>query len=238
MNIKSTSWLTLALLIGMTGNAQAVTVFTDRSSFEAALAAYSIEDFESYPTYGTPDPLFNIPDGLTYLALNDFSLSASPKAIKIWDASHSGSHNTTAGGAQFLYLDTDNMGNANGTPVGSTTVFSLYNPVDAFGFDYTGVFEPGTVFTVTIGSDVFNLSLNNPEDVPRFFGVIGPGSFTDVTLYTSLDSGYGVDDVTFGTAVPLPPALLLFGTGLMAMVGGAPRRRHTAQALHDTCQER
>ena len=224
MNIKPTSWLALAVLYtGMAGNALAVTVFTDRSAFEAALATYSLEDFESYATVGTPDvdPITLNPTGLSSLALNDFSLSSTPDAIKIWNADHSGSHNTTAVGTQFLYLDTDNLGIANGNPIGSTTVFSLYQAVDAFGFDYTGVFEPGTDFTLTIGSDVFNLGLNNPEDVPLFWGVIGLGSFTDVTLATSLDSGYGVDDVTFGSAVPLPPALWLFGSGLLALAGGA-----------------
>jgi hypothetical protein len=104
-------------------------------------------------------------------------------------------------------------------------VFSLDNTVDAFGFDYTGVFEPGTDFTVTIGGYVLSLALNSPEDAPLFWGVLGLGSFTDVTLYTSLDSGYGVDQVTFGTVVPLPPALWLFGSGLLALASGAARRR-------------
>ena len=213
MNVRIITIITGVLLYaGMAGNASAITVFTDRAAFEAALNAYSIEDFESYPTYGTPDPLLDIPDGLTSLDLNDFSLTATPQAIKIWDAAHSGSHNTTPGGSQFLYLDTDT-----GT-AGSTTVFSLYNPVNAFGFDYTGVYEPGTTFTVAIGSDVFNLALNNPEATPLFWGIIGPGSFSDITLATSTDSGYGVDDVTFGAAVPLPPALWLFASGLLALV--------------------
>jgi hypothetical protein len=222
--------MSAVLSAGFAGNAQAVTVFTDRAAFEAALISYQIEDFESYATVGTPDPLLNIPDGLTSLDLADFSLTATPQAIKIWDAPHSGSHNTTSGGTQFLYLDTDNLGIAGGTPVGSTTVFSLYSPVNAFGFDYTGVFEPGTAsttssFTVTIGQDVFDLAFNSPEDAPLFWGVIGLGSFSDVTLATSLDSGYGVDAVTFGSAVPLPPALWLFGSGLLALAGSASRRK-------------
>lgn len=229
MNNKSKSWLALALLqFGVAGNAMAATVFTDRTSFEAALATYSIENFESYATVGTADPYFNQPDGLTSLALNDFSLSATPRAIKIWDAYHDGSHNTTTGDpnySNFLYLDTDNRGIANGTTVGSSTTISLNNQADAFGFEYTGVFEPGTTFTVTIGSTTFDLSLNSPEDSPLFWGVLGLGSFTDIMLTTSLDSGYGVDDVIFGTAVPLPPALWLFGSGLLALAGGATNRK-------------
>lgn len=223
--MKPTSYVALAVFsVALAGNAQAYTVFTDRTAYESALLSYTIEDFESYGTVGTPDPLLMIPDGRDTLTLNHFTLSATPDAIKIWDADHSGSHNTTTGGTQFLYLDTDNLGYASGTPVGSTTTFSLNNAVDAFGFDYTGVFEPGTAFTVSIGSFSDNLALNNPEATPLFWGVIGLGSFTDVTLATSLDSGYGVDQVTFGLAVPLPPALWLFGSGLLALVGGAARR--------------
>jgi hypothetical protein len=224
VNIRMTAWVTGALLYaGMAGNALAITVFTDRASFMAALDTYTVEDFESYPTYGTPTPLIpTIPNGLTSLALDEFSLSATPKAIKIWNAEHSGAHNTTSGGSNFLYLDTDT-----GT-VGSTTVFSLDNPVSAFGFDYTGVYEPGTTFTASIGSEVYSLALNNPEATPLFWGIIDLGDFSSITLYTSTDSGYGVDDVTFGSAVPLPPAAWLFGSGLLALAGGArggkPRR--------------
>ena len=219
VNIKSTAWLAVAVLqFGIMGNAQAVTVFTDRSLFEAALASYSVETFESYATIGTPDPQFNIPDGQTATVLDDFSLAAPAPTIKIADFYHDGSHNTTSGGTQYLYLDTDTG------LQGSTTGITLDEQADAFGFDYTGVFEPDTTFTVSIGSDTFILDLNSPEDSPLFWGVLGLGSFTNIRLTTSLDSGYGVDDVIFGSAVPLPPALWLFGSGLLALAGGASKR--------------
>jgi hypothetical protein len=228
VNFKSTFWLTLAVLhLGIAGNALAATVYTYRTEFEAALLSSTIENFENEDPFGEPNASPLAPDGLTNYELEDFSLEATPKAIKILDILHSGSHNTTAGGENFLYLDTDNPVTDNPDTVitGSTTDFSLYNPVDAFGFDYTGVFEPDTAFTVTIGSNVFNLALNNTEPSPLFWGVLGLGSFTDITLTTSLDSGYGVDDVTFGSAIPLPPAIWLFGSGLMALAGGAVNRK-------------
>lgn len=224
MNIKSTSWLAVAALqIGMAGNALAATVYTDRTVFEAALLSSTVEDFETTTPYGDPDASPFAPDGLNNLALTYFSLSATPQAIKILDTDPlSGSRNTTTGGQNFLYLDTDNP---NMVLTGSATKFSLYNSVDAFGFDYTGVAEPGTSFTVTIGSLVFDLGLNNPENTPLFWGITGLGSFTDITLSTSRDSGYGVDEVIFGSAVPLPPALWLFGSGLLALAGGARRSK-------------
>jgi hypothetical protein len=232
VKIKATSGLVAALLqIGMAGNALAVSVYTDRTAFGLALASSTVENFEEYDSFDfaasnqpfvSPDPSF--PNGLTSLTLNEFSLAATPRAIKIQDAPHSGSHNTTrtSGASQFLYLDTDDPGKV---ITGSTTVITLNNPADAFGFDYNGVFEPGTTFTVTIGSETFDLNLNDPEHDTLFWGVLGLGSFTDITLTTSLDSGYGVDDVIFGTAVPLPPAIWLFGSGLLALAGGARKSK-------------
>ena len=241
MSIKSTAWLAVALLqFFMAGNAFAVTVYTNRALFEAALASSSVENFESYTPadfvgndpFVTADPYFS-PNGLTSLDLTYFSLSATPQAIKILGqaypqppVSYVDVVNTTSGGAQYLYLDTDDPGQV---VTGSITTFFLDNPVDAFGFNYTGVFEPGTTFTVQIGSQIFNLALNNPRSTPLFWGVMGLGTtFDTIRLTTSLDSGYGVDDVIFGAAVPLPPALWLFGSGLLALAGGAAKRKRPA----------
>ena len=224
MTTKLTTLLVAALLgLGLTANAVAVTVYTDRALFEAALATSTIETFEFYPTYGDPNSPPDNPSGLTSLALDDFSLTADPKAIKIWNAEHEGSHNTTLFGSKFLYLDTD-IGYQ-----GSTTHFQLYSPVDAFGFDYTGVFGHGTTFKVTIGSDPFEFELN-PNDENNlsshlFWGVIGTTSFEKITLITDFDGGYGVDEVTLGSAIPLPPALWLFGSGLLALAGSGIRRK-------------
>jgi len=230
----------------MAGNALAATVYTNRAEFEAALLSSTVEDFETYMPgdftvnpFVDPDPYKTAqpPNGLPTLTLSYFSLDATPNAIKLLSEPHSGSHNTTSkntteGGQNFLYLDTDNPGNV---ITGSTTLISLEEPVDAFGFDYTGVFEPDTdlidsIFTVTIELDNFNsftfdLLLNEPEQDSRFWGISGLGSFSKITLTTSLDSGYGVDDVTFGAAVPIPPAIWLFGSGLLALAGGVRRRK-------------
>jgi hypothetical protein len=218
VNIKSTSWLAISVVtLCMAGNALAATVYTNRAEFEAALLSFTVEDFESYQTNDTPDvDVFLKPTGHPSLELTYFSLAATPDAIKILDAPHSGSHNTSSGSndSQFLYLDTDA-----GLQGVITADITLKQQVDAFGFNYTGVFEPDTDFTVTIGSYSFNLSRNNPESTPLFWGVLGLGDFTQITLYTSSDSAYGVDDVIFGSAVPLPPAIWLFGSGLLALVG-------------------
>jgi len=236
MKTKSTTLLVTALLgLGVTANAVAATVYTDRALFEAAfLSTPTIETFESYagPIIDPhPHQSGGGPNGLTSLSLDSFSLTADPQAIKIWNAPVTlpvsglleGSRNTTPGGSQFLYLDTDE------SKQGSETVFELYSSVNAFGFEYTGVFQPDdpptpSIFTVTVNLETFNLDRNNLAGDQLFWGVIGP-NFTTATLFTSLDSGYGVDDVTFGSAIPLPPALWLFGSGLLALAGSGMKKK-------------
>jgi len=223
VNSKSKSWLAVALLqIGMAGNALAVSIYNERAAFEATLdpGTLTVEDFESEYAFGLGD----IPNGKDSLDLNYFSVSSAEPVIKIMGYAHSGSHNTTSSnttidGTNYLYLDTDTG------LQGSTTTISLKNPADAFGFNYTGVYEPGTAFTVSIGSSTFTVTPNNPEGDPLFWGILGLGIITDITITTSLDSGFGVDDVTFGMAVPLPPALWLFGSGLLALAGGSAKRK-------------
>ena len=97
MKTKSTTLLVTALLgLGVTANAVAVTVYTDRTAFEAAfLSMPTIEDFERYENNGTPptsdptDPIIGpdpdqntgLPTGLEDLTLDYFSLTADRPAI-------------------------------------------------------------------------------------------------------------------------------------------------------------
>jgi hypothetical protein len=37
-------------------------------------------------------------------------------------------------------------------------------------------------------------------------------------------SGYGIDDLVLGAAVPIPPALYLFGSGLLGLIGIARKK--------------
>ena len=194
------------LLIGVANTALGA-VFANRTAFETALISFHIEDFESYPTIGDEDR-----GALSNLTLNDFSLSSTPAAIKIWKSEHYGSHNTTLGGTAFLYLDTD-LGFT-----GSETTFTFSTSINAFGFDYTGINEPGTRSEVILGEQIFNFTAKAPiASTSLFWGIIGIGDFTSVTLLTDLDSGFGVDEVTFASAVPLPATVWLFVSGLLLL---------------------
>lgn len=231
VKIKTTSGLVAALLqLGIAGNALAVTVYTNRAEFEAALNAgtVTVETFEdpSYETVDTPNvDIFLNPTGHSSQTLNYFSIATDPDAIKIFPGEHSDSHNTTIDGNQFLYLDTDQGLQGVVTADIFPNQSLLAQSPDAFGFNYTGVLEPGNVFTVTIDQVVYTLE-NNPVTNTSllFWGVIGVNSLDKITLHTSMDSAFGVDDVIFGAAVPLPPALWLFGSGLLGLAGGARKK--------------
>ena len=138
---KSTTLLVTALLgLGLTANAVAVTVYTDRTAFEAAfLSTPTKETFESYDDSMDPNPIIDPdphdlmpplgpgPNGLEELTLDYFTLTANRPAIKIgselvYPGQYAGSENTTPdppGGTQFLYLDTDV------SKQGSETVFGV-----------------------------------------------------------------------------------------------------------------
>ena len=71
----------------------------------------------------------------------------------------------------------------------------------------------------------FNLAVNGSNDVAdaKFWGVISDTAFSSIALHTSTDSGYSVDEVTYGGGgtqpVPEPCTMLLLGLGLVGFAG-------------------
>ena len=77
------------------------------------------------------------------------------------------------------------------------------------------------------GVDVLSVDLSVQH---QFFGVIDTNGFTSVSLSTSTtpNGDWGADDFTFATspvsAVPIPSAVWLLGSGLISLIGFARRK--------------
>ncbi len=205
-----------AIGLPILGSIASAQVFTDRAAFQAALNTFSIETFEGTPLVGT------ISNGaIASLSLPAFTVSATPTAVKVLGTSDGfGSHNTTPGGSRFLYLDTD-IGLQ-----GTLTTFQFNGPLSAFGFDYTGVTQPGTTFTALLAGQTYSLTLNSSTADSKFWGFIGLTPFSTVTLDSGIDSGYGIDQVTFAV-VPEPSSLSLLAVGLFVGFVRTGKRRDT-----------
>lgn len=200
-------------------SAQAAQIFTDRALFEAAIGAgFTIEDFESAPLVGD-----QVSGATPFQDFGPFSVSSVPDAVKVADFPHSGNDNTTPGGQQYLYLDTDTM------LQGSVVTITFDGGMSAVGFDYVDLNEPGSVATVTTDGQVFPLALtpgNGNQFDPVFWGIIGDAPIVSLTIDSGLDSGWTLDQLTY---IPEPGTGVLLALGLAGLRMMRRRRVQTVR---------
>jgi len=185
--------------------------FTDRAAFEAALGAFSVETFESAPLSGSGSS-----GGVASISFDDFKVDTVPPAAKVLNFTHFGAFNTTPGGANYLYLDSD-VGF-----VGVATTITPNNPVHAIGFDYTSIVVASSTNTVTVQGQAFTLALSTSTQ-HRFFGYISTNgqALADLTVSTSTNSAYGIDQLTLGAPCSSPSSP--YGVGCPGPGGFVPK---------------
>ncbi|MGG7566381.1 hypothetical protein ACQ5SO_09500 [Rhodovulum sp. DZ06] len=186
--------------------------YTDRASFLAAIGASVDFDFESSALSGTASS-----GAASSIDFGDFAVGSSPAAVKVLGVPAIGASNTTPGGANYMYLDTDIAF------TGAVTTFTFDSTLTAFGFNYTSLAPGAGAATITVGSIVTIV----PSGSSGFFGFTSDG-FASFAFDSSDDSAVGFDDLAWAEAgavsdVPAPAAapLLLLGLGGLA----ALRRR-------------
>jgi hypothetical protein len=192
------------------------------ATFDAVIGIHNTITFEGLPL-GFSTPMTVFPGVTVTLTNTDPSISG----ISNMEATDEG-YNTTATGSQFLQVSPIIDG-------GNVSVtFSFAAPISFFGAYLTGTQDsfPGPIALI------FNDGSHQELVVPKndetggveFFG------FTDfgkaISSVTFMESGpfaqrdiWGIDDVRIPALVPLPPTLLLLGSGFLGLVGWRRFRR-------------
>ena len=119
----------------------------------------------------------------------------------------------------------------NGTTIASVltedgvSLFLTFDaPITAFGVDLAN-FNDSINQTHIVVAGVTSIPAVIGDNL-RFFGIISDASFSTVEFRGLENDGFGMDNVMYGT-VPVPPAVWLFGSGLIGLVGIARRKNAT-----------
>jgi hypothetical protein len=207
------------LALSVSANAAIVT-YTDETSFLTALSGpTSTLDFDS-TTAGTLIPSGNSLGGIT------FTYNIGGLDMKVVDDFDTTSPNN--------YLGLDDAGNFDQFIDGDEFTLSFSTPVSAAGMYFiTG--DPlinGDIHLVTsvgtaLNSSIVDISLDD-GGMAYYIGLISDTAFSSAAIQYDAGGGgnflFNVDDITT-SAVPIPGAIWLFGSGLLGLIGISRRRK-------------
>jgi len=206
-------WSLDDIALGLDPSPQQFDVFFDAPAYLDAAGAVSIEDFEAVPNSGTAGG-----GALVAIDFSAFTASSTPAAVKVFDTTVLGAHNTTTGGAKYLAFDTD-VGN-----VGSVGVLTFHPPVAGVGLvlvDIDLVDQATTEVTVRLPGFDYPIRLTQAGG-ERYFGVLADPPLSSLEISPdAFDSLWNVDDIAI---VPAPEAVPVFSSAavvlLVVLLGG------------------
>lgn len=105
----------------------------------------------------------------------------------------------------------------------SLFTFTFLAPINSFGGDFTSFEDAAVVF-----SGGANGAFALTAFTPQFFGFVSDTPFTTVSFNASGDPVFGVDALSFGTAVPEPATWAMLLLGFFG-IGGALRSVRRSQ---------
>lgn len=207
----------LALAWASHSEAAIITVYTDRSLWEATVGTFSTEDFGGVADTGTLAGNVEHTLGLLTFSFTGASTPFGRPAV----------------------TSNEFVGDVSPPPAGGTIVpgphiFEFPYSVLAWGADFTEA-STGALLDITMAGVTIALVDYLPAPGTGFFGIISDTAFNQVSLAAAggprFDEIFIMDNVSFGeqaaTPVPEPTSLLLFGTG--ALVVSARMRRRKQQ---------
>ncbi len=184
----------------------AVTIYTDETAFAQVLGAYYLEDFSNFSETGEEGP-----ESIDMESSNGFSYTIKSSS---W-LYHSSSSLYYCDGAVAVYNDTDNL-----------IVEFTGNSVTAFGGNFwlTDIDVNNQTDNVTVEISFADGSsysyLIESATVDTFIGFTSSASISSFSVtYNSRDYYPTMDNLYVGSAVPVPAAVWLMGSGLLALAG-------------------
>lgn len=212
---------TILLALSTTSNAALVTV-TDTSAWGTNLSTYGVTLDPTIETF-SPTPV-------TSQIVNNVLTTTPNGLFNVFYTTRGGIDETkNKFDSQQLKLQFDTTNEKPGTPDDATGVleFRFNNPVSAFAADF---FEVGSDhdLVLSVGGEKYHLRslFNNHAD--GFFGVIATAgeTFDKLSFSATSSENFIVDNVRIGnvSSVPLPAAVWLMGTALLALAGIGRRK--------------
>ena len=214
MNLRRGATLPLALLgglalLGARPARAAVTTYTDRATFTAAVTGTTTTfNFTGQAVNNNSVTV----DGLTITDTNDVGHGAEVSPFLA---------DGFATGASLFDVATGIL------------TFALPTGTTAFGVDIGPLAQTNALLTLTAGSQT--ATITPAENTAGFIGFTSTAPVTSATISYGNDAGYVLGDVTFGPAAPAPapePSPLapfaLAGLGLAGLTLRSRRRRQSA----------